>query len=121
MGRQRRNSKVLEGANQRINGLSQIEPDVDFGGDLTLSKFKQKAAKFSADLDTYNQQLAQLDDLANSLNADEKSLGELSERMLAGAGARWGKDSSQYELAGGTRKSERRRRASGKTTGKPAA
>lgn len=33
----------------------------------------------------------------------------MSERMLAGVAARYGKDSSQYEQAGGVRKSERKR------------
>ncbi len=117
MGRQRRNSKILDEANQRINGLTVIDPQLDFGGDLTLAKFKEAGQKFSADLDAYNQLLAQLDERANSLTADEKSLGKLSERMLAAAGARWGKDSSEYEQSGGTRTSERKRRApTGKTT-----
>jgi hypothetical protein len=36
---------------------------------------------------------------------------DLTERMLAGVGSKYGKDSTEYEKAGGVRKSERKRRA----------
>ena len=110
MGRQKRNSKTLEDVNRRISGMTAIDKDLDFGGDLTLAKFKEASAKFSADLDNYNQKLATLDQLANDLNASEKVLRDFSERMLAAVGARWGKNSNQYEQAGGTRKVERERK-----------
>ena len=117
MGRQRRNSKTLDLVYARISGMMAIDKDLDFGSDLTLAKFKQAADKFNADLDAYNQMLATLDQLANDLNTDENSLRDLSERMLAAVGARWGKNSNQYEQAGGTRKAERGR----KTTKTPPA
>ena len=41
--------------------------------------------------------------------AAEKAIRDLSERMLAGVASKYGKDSSEYEMAGGTRKSERKR------------
>jgi hypothetical protein len=40
------------------------------------------------------------------LRAAEKELRPFSERMLAGVGVNYSKDSSQYEMAGGTRQSE---------------
>src|SRR6185503_4965799 len=48
-------------------------------------------------------------DQHNALLAAEKALGDLSERMLAGVAARFGKNSSYYEQAGGVRMSERKR------------
>jgi hypothetical protein len=39
-------------------------------------------------------------------------LGELSEKMLIGVAFKYGKDSREYEMAGGVRKSERVRRSS---------
>jgi hypothetical protein len=109
MGRRKRTSKTLEEVLARINGLTVVDSNLDFGGDLSLAKFKLAAQAFSSDLDNYNRMLADLDQQANELNASEKVLRDLSERMLAGVAARWGKDSSQYEQAGGTRKSERKR------------
>ncbi|HEX9783868.1 MAG TPA: hypothetical protein VGA56_14190 [Opitutaceae bacterium] len=53
--------------------------------------------------------LAQLYADANDLDAAERALRDASERMLAAVGVRFGKDSNEYEMAGGVRKSERRR------------
>ena len=50
-----------------------------------------------------------LDEKANKLAASEKTLQDLSERVLAGVAARFGKDSNEYEKVGGVRKSERKR------------
>ena len=58
MGRQKRKSKTLDDVNKRISGMTTIDKDLDFGGDLTLAKFKEASAKFSADLDNYNKPVA---------------------------------------------------------------
>lgn len=39
----------------------------------------------------------------------EKQLRDLSERMLIAVAAKYGKNSYEYEMAGGVRKSERKR------------
>ena len=114
MPRRKRSSKALDEAYTRINGMTTIDKDLDLGGDLTLAKFKQAANKFSTDLDAYNQTLSQLDQLANDLNTDEKTLGDFAERMLAAVGARWGRNSNEYEQAGWTRKDERKRKIAAK-------
>jgi hypothetical protein len=43
------------------------------------------------------------------LLAREKAMAALSERMLEGVSAKFGKDSNAYEQAGGVRKSERKK------------
>jgi ribosomal protein L27 len=57
-------------------------------------------------LDAYNQALAAVDNALNELQAAEKALKKRSTRMLAGVGVAFGKDSSQYEMAGGTREGD---------------
>ncbi|MBM4025843.1 MAG: hypothetical protein FJ280_10625 [Planctomycetes bacterium] len=52
-----------------------------------------------------------MDELGNQIKTQEKKLKDLTERMLAAVAARYGKDSDEYEKAGGTRKSERKRPA----------
>jgi hypothetical protein len=47
--------------------------------------------------------------LYNELLADERSLGEMSEHMLSGVKVKFGRDSAEYEMAGGVRRSERKR------------
>jgi hypothetical protein len=109
MGRKRRNSPVLEKAATRAAGLKSISPTLDLGPGLTLAEFEQQIAAFRALQDEYNQLLATLDEKKNAFEAKEKELDDLNSRMLAGVGARWGKNSNQYEQAGGTRTDERKK------------
>ncbi|MDF3057635.1 MAG: hypothetical protein K0R17_1850 [Rariglobus sp.] len=44
----------------------------------------------------------------NDLESAEKTLDDLSSRMLAGVGVKYGKNSDEYEKAGGTRPDERK-------------
>lgn len=62
--------------------------------------------ELQTNLSDYNQALAAADDKSNAVTAAEKHLKDLTERMLAGVGARFSKDSSEYEQAGSVRKSE---------------
>jgi len=54
--------------------------------------------------------------VTNDFMAEEASRRDLSERTLAGVGAVYGRDSGEYEKAGGTRKSEIKRSPRKKTT-----
>jgi hypothetical protein len=57
-------------------------------------------------LDDYNRTLSSIEQLALAVDESEKVLKDLSERMLLGVGAFYGKDSEQYVMAGGARKSD---------------
>jgi len=94
----------------RASGIRGIDAALDLGNGLTAAAFADRINAFGQKLAAYNQALAAIDEQYNTLLADEKTLSGLSERMLAGVGARFGKDSSQYEQAGGVRKSERQPR-----------
>ncbi|HKC62995.1 MAG TPA: hypothetical protein VKB86_05130 [Pyrinomonadaceae bacterium] len=109
MALRKRKSKILDDAEMRANNLEAIDPNLDLGGGLTLAKFKQAIADGRAKLNTYNQTLSLADQQGNDVGAAEKVVGDYSKRMLAGIGATRGTDSSEYEMAGGTRDSERKK------------
>lgn len=109
MARLRPTSQVLEAARQRLAGLKSITPAPDFGAALTLPAYETLISSFGAKLENYNQQVAALDELQNGVEEDESTLREMNKRMLSAAEARYGPDSSEYEQAGGTRTSERKR------------
>lgn len=109
MARAKRSSTVLETARQRLAGIKSITPPPDFGPNLQINDYEQEINAFSAKIDRYNGMISSLDDLQNEIEADENSLRDKNKRMLSAAEARYGTDSSEYEQAGGTRQSERRR------------
>ena len=111
MARLRRTSAVLETARQRLAGLKSIDPAPNFGPGLTVAGFETKATGITTMLSDYNQKVAELDDLGNALDAAESELSDLNGRVLSAAKAQYGPDSSEYEMVGGTRRSERKRPA----------
>ena len=60
-------------------------------------------------LDSHNELIISLDDSGNQLASKEKALDKLYTQALAAVAAQYGKDSSEYEMAGGTRTSERKK------------
>ena len=125
MARARRKSTILEVARQRLNGLKSIKPTPNLGPNFTPEIYDAKATAFTNRLDGYNRMLAALDDEQNGIDADESELREMNRRALSAVEAQYGPDSSEYELVGGTRQSERKRgpkkaKPSGKGPGSPA-
>lgn len=92
MAFQRKSSKHIADAQERAANLRGIDPALDLGNDLTLAAF--------------NARLAKADAAGNEFRAAEKQLRAQSARMLAAVGVKYGKDSNEYEMAGGTRASE---------------
>ncbi len=119
MGRRKRNSKILTQASERLAGLKSIDPALDLGNGLKVSDYEQAITNLQTTIEAYNQMLSQLDEKQNQVDAAENALRDLSERMLAGVGSKFGKDSDEYEKGGGVRKSERKRPARKPATTKP--
>jgi hypothetical protein len=106
MAYKRRASQIIADAQQRVTGLKAISPTLDLGNGLTVTAFNAQIALTQTALDSYNTLLTKADAAGNDLNTVEKNLGTLASRMLAAVGVKYGKDSNEYEMAGGTRTSE---------------
>ncbi len=108
MARRKRTSDSVTRAETRAAALESIDSALDLGNRLTLAAYKTATINTNAKLAEYNTMLSELDALLNELEAMEVTLDDLSARMLAGVGVKYGKDSDEYEQAGGTRKSDRK-------------
>ena len=109
MARQKRISKVIDKAQHRAAGLASISQDLDLGNSLSLATYKAMITETRNKLEAYNNALSVADAANNALKQSEKELAMTTERMLVGVAFKYGKDSSEYEMAGGVRKSERKR------------
>jgi hypothetical protein len=109
MARLKRSSAVLDAAEKRLAGLASISENLDLGQGLTLANFRKAVEDTRTLLDQYNQLLSQVDEMADRLSTAEKALKEMNSRMLNAVAAVYGKDSIEYEMAGGVRQSERKR------------
>ena len=111
MARLKRTSAALDLARQRLSGLKGIIPPADLGPNLTATLYEAKIDLVSDRLDNYNQRLAEIDQEQNELQKEEAELSDLNRRILSAGAARYGPDSSEYEMLGGTRKSEFKKRS----------
>jgi hypothetical protein len=109
MARERRTSSVLDTSQERLAGLKSIDLEPSFGGDMTVAAFTGKVNGFTGNLGTYNQHMAALDDEQNAIDAEEEELRDWNSRWLSAIEAKYGRDSSEYEMVGGTRTSDRRK------------
>lgn len=80
-------------------------------GDLTLAQFQAMTTDLRAKRDQTQQLRTQLTSLVNDTNAGGDAVSNIITRARSGFRAVFGPDSTQYEQAGGTRASERKRTA----------
>ncbi|MFN6530718.1 hypothetical protein [Nostoc sp. ChiSLP03a] len=111
MSRQKRTYRVLEKAELRTAGLKAIDPTMDFGDGRNLENMTQLIEQYRTKIDAYNTALATIDSSKTEMDELDKNLSNLTEKMLIGVAFKYGKDSREYEMAGGVRKSDRIRKS----------
>ena len=109
MPRPKKKSAALPNATKRLSGMRSIDPKLDFGAGFSNAAFAKMIDKVEADLDAYNTLLSKVDEAFNTFEASERELSKFSSKMLANVAIRYDKDSSEYEMAGGVRRRERKR------------
>ncbi|MBH8565290.1 hypothetical protein I8748_24425 [Nostoc sp. CENA67] len=110
MPRQKRTSRILEKAQLRSSSLKAVDPNMDFGDTRNLQNLTQLIEQLRTRIDAYNTALSVIDSSKTEIEKLEKTLADLTDKMLLGVAFKYGKDSVEYEMAGGVRKSERVRR-----------
>ena len=108
--KKKKRSIVIDKARSRQAALLSVNAKLDFGNGLTTAAFDKVLDDTQKSLKAYNTLLSEIDRAYNSFQDLEKTLADMSDRMLTGIATQYGKNSNEYEMAGGTRKSERRRK-----------
>ncbi|MGF1569737.1 MAG: hypothetical protein ACFCVD_17000 [Nodosilinea sp.] len=106
---QKRTSKVLSEAEKRAAGIQAIEMALDLGNGITAQGYTQAIEALRQKLSAYNETLSLADQAANTVTEAERAIRDYFERILLGVATKYGKDSNEYEMAGGVRKSDRKR------------
>ncbi|MBL1177188.1 MAG: hypothetical protein FWK01_19215 [Pantanalinema sp. GBBB05] len=112
MPRKKRTSRTLEKSELRASAYRAVDPRMDFGDTRTLINLTDQIEQLRTRLNDYNTALAVIDSSKSEIDELEKNLNDLTDKMLLGVAFKYGKDSREYEMAGGVRKSERIRRSS---------
>ncbi len=111
MPRLQRTSRILDKGQLRIFKLRAVDSKMDFGSDRNLAILSQQIEQLQTKLNDYNTTIAKLDATKLEIDEMEKRMGDLLDQLMNGVSAQYGNDSREYEMAGGTRKSDRIRRS----------
>jgi hypothetical protein len=110
MARQKRTSRVLEKAHLRFSGLKSIVPNIKFDEDYNLEKMMVSIEQLRTKIEVYNTALSVVDSSITEIEEMEQDLRQYCEKMLMIVAIKYGKDSREYEMAGGVRNSDRARK-----------
>jgi hypothetical protein len=99
----------LEKGITRVAAVKSIDPALDLGSNITVANYETQVQLLSTKVATYNTALSTIDDLYNECIAQKEVVKDWNERILTGVATKYGKNSSQYEMAGGKKKSERKK------------
>ncbi len=109
MTQRKRNSMSLTKAERRIEGMQTINPQLDFSNGFSIATYNTKVIELREKLAAYNQAQTIVDKTHNALIEAERELNTYSEQMLLNVASRYGKNSDEYGMAGGTRRSDRKK------------
>jgi len=101
----------LDKSKARLAAVKSIDPALDLGNNVTVANYEAEVEKLTIKLSVYNTALSTVDDLYNACIAQLNVIRDWNERILSGVATKYGKNSSEYEMAGGVKKSERKRPA----------
>ncbi|MDQ3802103.1 MAG: hypothetical protein M3384_21975 [Acidobacteriota bacterium] len=100
-------TRTMNETEQKIAGMKSIEATLDLTGGVSVAAGEALLADARAALEDYNQTLALADEKLNVFNAKERVLRGFNKKVLPAVGLKYGTDSAEYEMVGGTRDSER--------------
>ena len=109
MAHRTRTSLILEKAQKRSLALKSIDTYLDLGNGLTVREFTNQIEDTQSAIDRYNLAIKGLTQLHSEMMESEKTLADQHERMLSGVCAKYGRSSTEYEMAGGTKRSGKRK------------
>ncbi|MBD2341705.1 hypothetical protein H6G64_32725 [Calothrix sp. FACHB-156] len=107
-----RGSGAVEKAQRRLALLKSINENLDLGHGLTIEAYSRLIENTRASVEAHNTLLSNLEESRKTITQMDKELAEMSQRMLGGIAAVYGKNSMEYSKAGGSN----RKRGSQKLT-----
>ena len=119
MARNKKASRALSKAEKRLAGMKSTDPQPTLGGGSPVAAYAAKINLTRKYLEAYNMLLSKIDAAFNLFLDAERSLSEMSEGMLMGVAMKFGMRSSQYEMAGGRRRGEKRRASAKQAVNEP--
>lgn len=99
----------LDKGKARLAAVKSIEATLDLGNGITVANYETQVNLLTTKLATYNTALSKIDDFYNECIDQIVVIRDWNDRILTGVATKYSKNSSEYEMAGGVRKKERKK------------
>jgi aspartate ammonia-lyase len=109
MARKAKTDRELMPQRVRLSKIKSVRADYKANDEVSVAKLDATIKDSERILDEYNQMLSAIDAKSNEYDASIKKGANIGALLLDAVGIEYGKDSDEYEMAGGTRTSERKR------------
>ncbi len=109
MVRAKKKSEIIDQTRSRLAGMKSINEKLDLGHGCSTATVEAKLNEAVKALEVLNKLKSQTSEASNEFERIEKELGRLSKQILLGAAMKYDQDSSEYEMVGGVRLSDRKR------------
>ena len=114
---------VVDNSKKKLSAMIKIDADkkktIDYGEEgnsLTAEVMAAKLQEYEAAKKEYDSALDSFTEKQNLLDAIEVTLGEFNKRILKSAAGKFNQESDEYEMLGGKKPSDWKKRASKKVT-----
>ena len=104
--KKRKSSKHVDIAQNRIEGIRQVDPEMDFGNGISIAEYQKRIDDVRETMKAYNSLMTQADGLLFDLDSKVHEIQLYNTRILNSVGGKYGYDSIPYEMAGGKRNSD---------------
>jgi small-conductance mechanosensitive channel len=111
MPRQKKTAHVAEKMEHRLAGLRAINPNLDLGEGCSVVAIQETINQLREKVNAYNDALSVVDSTQIEIENLEKQLNQLSQKAMLGVAFKYGRNSNEYRLAGGTPTDEITRKA----------
>ena len=99
----------VDESRQRMAGMISIDGRLDLGNGVSVEAMEAAIKLVTDRIGEYNTLLSRADEMSNEIDEALRALRDLTSRALKGAEFKFGRDSHEYEMVGGTRTSDRKR------------
>ncbi len=116
-------SEVVDNSKKKLSAMIKIDADknktIDYGEEgntLTAEVLSAKLQEYEAAKKEYDSALDTFTEKQNLLDTIEDTLGEFNKRILKSAAGKFNQESDEYEMLGGKKPSDWKKRTSKKVT-----
>jgi hypothetical protein len=111
MGQKKKKPTIAEASTEQLAGLKAIDPELDLGEGCSVQALQDLINRLRDKVNAHKEALSTIDAIKLEIEALEEELKQLQQKVRLGVAFKFGKESREFRLVGGTSPTEAARKA----------